>query len=456
MARKTTPEVKEEQKVQTKYDRKMAARKEKEEKDKRDEKIFKIVSSCIGIALVLVIVVSIGYSVYSRQNALKGTYIEIGDRKVSQLEFDYYYNKTVNNYLTSYSSILPYMGLDTSRDFADQPYTDDLTWKDMFDEMTVGQITQIHALLEDAEEKGFVHDTTAEYEEGIASIEEAAKTAGASASDYYKSMFGKYASKSNVSSFMKDSLLASAYYSSMLEENKPSEEEVEAYYQENKQNYDKVDYRSFVFRSDLAEDASEEDIEKAMKELKEKADAFVSARKDGTEFKELCIQNASEEDKANYESEDSDASLREGSYYSSVPYAVSDWLYDDARVEGDLAAIEDETGHQYYVVEFSKKYYDEADDESISSLLSSNKTSEYVASLEEKYEVSDPKGNLKYLTVDTTTDTDREEISDETSSETSNETEASGDDSSAEEDAAGDAAGDDAAEDGAEADTKAE
>ena len=159
MARKTTPEVKEEQKIQTKYDRKMAARKAKEEKDKRDDKIFKITSSCIGIALVLVIVASIGYSVYSRQNALKGTYIEIGDRKVSQLEFDYYYNNTVNNYLTSYSSILPYMGLDTSRDFADQPYTDDLTWKDMFDEMTVGQITQIHALLEDAEEKGFVHDT---------------------------------------------------------------------------------------------------------------------------------------------------------------------------------------------------------------------------------------------------------------------------------------------------------
>ena len=424
MARKTTPEVKEEQKIQTKYDRKMAARKAKEEKDKRDDKIFKITSSCIGIALVLVIVASIGYSVYSRQNALKGTYIEIGDRKVSQLEFDYYYNNTVNNYLTSYSSILPYMGLDTSRDFADQPYTDDLTWKDMFDEMTVGQITQIHALLEDAEEKGFVHDTTAEYEEGIASIEDAAKTAGASASDYYKSMFGKYASKSNVSPFMKDSLFASAYYSSMLEENKPSEEEVEAYYQENKQNYDKVDYRSFVFRSDLAEDASEEDIEKAMKELKEKADAFVSAREDGTEFKELCIQNASEEEKANYKSEDSDASLSEGYNYSSVPYAISEWLYDDARAEGDLAAVEDETGHQYYVVEFGRKYYDEADDESISSLLSSNKTSEYVASLEEKYEVSDPKGNLKYLTVDTATDTDGEEASEDAS----NEAEGSGED----------------------------
>jgi hypothetical protein len=424
MARKTTPEVKEEQKIQTKYDRKMAARKAKEEKDKRDDKIFKITSSCIGIALVLVIVASIGYSVYSRQNALKGTYIEIGDRKVSQLEFDYYYNNTVNNYLTSYSSILPYMGLDTSRDFADQPYTDDLTWKDMFDEMTVGQITQIHALLEDAEEKGFVHDTTAEYEEGIASIEDAAKTAGASASDYYKSMFGKYASKSNVSPFMKDSLFASAYYSSMLEENKPSEEEVEAYYQENKQNYDKVDYRSFVFRSDLAEDASEEDIEKAMKELKEKADAFVSAREDGTEFKELCIQNASEEEKANYKSEDSDASLSEGYNYSSVPYAISEWLYDDARAEGDLAAVEDETGHQYYVVEFGRKYYDEADDESISSLLSSNKTSEYVASLEEKYEVSDPKGNLKYLTVDTATDTDGEEALEDAS----NEAEGSGED----------------------------
>lgn len=442
MARKTTPEVKEGQKVQTKYDRKMAARREKEEKDKRDEKLFKIASSCIGIAVVVALVAGIGYSVYSRQSALRGTYIEIGDRKVSQLEFDYYYNNTVNNYLASYSSILPYMGLDTSRDFADQPYTDDLTWKDMFDEMTVGQITQIHALLADAQEKGFVHDTAAEYEEGIASIEEAAKTAGASVSDYYKSMFGKYATKNNVAPFMKESLLASAYYSEMLEVNKPSEEDVKAYYEENKQSYDKVDYRSFVFRADLADDASDEDIEKAMKELKEKADAFVSAREDGTDFRELCIQNASEEDKANYESEDSDASLREGSYYSSVPYAVSDWLYEDARAEGDLAAIEDETAHQYYVVEFSKKYYDEADDERISSLLSSNETSEYVASLEEKYEVSDPKGNLKYLTVDTAADTDGEETSDETSSETSNEasneasneTEASGEDA-AEEDA---------------------
>ena len=45
MARKTTPEVKEEQKIQTKYDRKMAARKAKEEKDKRDDKIFNITSS---------------------------------------------------------------------------------------------------------------------------------------------------------------------------------------------------------------------------------------------------------------------------------------------------------------------------------------------------------------------------------------------------------------------------
>lgn len=404
MAKKNTPEVKAEQKVQTKYDRKMEARRIKEEKDKRDDKIFKIVSSAIGIAIVLGIVIGVVFSVVTKQTALKGTYIQVGDRNVSKLEFDYYYNTSVNNYLSTYGSLVSYMGLDTSQDFSEQAYTDEMSWKDMFDQMAVQQMTQIFALSDDAKTSGFDYDDSADYAERAESIKTAAEDAGVTVSEYYKSVFGEYATEKNTAPFMKENLLAAAYYNELLEVNAPSDEEIDAYYQENKLSYDKVDFRSFAFNAELAEDASEEDISKAMEELEKQADAFAEARKAGEDFEELCIENASEEEKEYYEDADSEYSLSEGSYYSGVPYAISEWLYDDTRTEGDITVIADETNHRIYVAEFISRYYDEADDENISSVISSGKVTDYVADLIEKYEITDSKNRLKYLTISTETD----------------------------------------------------
>jgi len=406
MAKKNEPEVKEEQKIQTRYDKKMAERKAREEKEKREDKIFKIVSSVIGVAVVLAIVIGIGSTIVKKQTALNGTYIQVGDRKVSQLEFDYYYNAAVNTYLSTYGSLLPYMGLDTSQDFADQAYDDNMSWKDYFDQMAVQQMTQVFALIDDAAATGFAYDDTADYEERVSGFQTAASSAGITESEYYKSAFGQYATKSNVSQFIKDGLLAAAYYSNLIEVNTPSAEEITSYYQENPQNYDKVDYRSFVFTADLADDASEDDIAKAMEEIKKKADAFRDARVSGSDFEELCIENASEDVKADYEDKDTEYCLSEGQQRAYSPSAISDWLYDDARKENDIEVIEDADNDRYYVVEFVRRYYDaEASDAEISELLASNATTEHISGLMENYQVTDTKGKLKYLTVTETTDT---------------------------------------------------
>lgn len=403
MAKKTAPEENSEQKVMTKYDRKMAARKAQEEKDKRDDKIFKIVSSLIGILLILAVVISIGTSVINKQSALKGTYITVGDKSVSRLEFDYYYNASVNDYLNTYGSLLPYMGLDTTQDFADQAYDENMTWKDMFDQRAVQQMVQIYALKDDAAANGFTYDAAAEYAERAASYEQAASAAGITESEYYKNIFGQYATKNNIAPFIKDGILAAAYYNHLIEINAPSAEEIEAYYNENPQNYDKVDYRSFVFNAEISEDASEDDIAKAMSEIEEKADAFVKSRQSGSDFEELCIQNASDEVKADYEDPDTEYCLSEGQYRAYMPSVISSWLYEDGRKEGDIAALVSEEYHQYYVVEFVNKYYDaEESDAEISDLIASDNTTEYIANLTEAYTIGDEKGRLKYLTIDTT------------------------------------------------------
>lgn len=218
-------------------------------------------------------------------------------------------------------------------------------------------------------------------------------------SEYYKESYGPYATVSNIAPFDKEGMLASAYYQELLEQNKPSQEEVKAYYEEHKTDYDQVDYRSYIFTTGLNADASEDEIAKAVEKNKADAQAMVKSRKEGADFNELCLTYAPEESKENYEDAENDYSLSEGRYRSSLATIMGDWLYDDARKQGDIEVLEDTDSNRYYVIEFINKYYDEENDAKISDTIADAAVSEHVDELLKGYEVSDPKGNLPYLTI---------------------------------------------------------
>ena len=148
------------EKVMTKYDRKMEKRRIEEEKELKSLKRFKIGSIIIIAAIAAAVVISIGMSAYTKYAAVYNTYVKIGDHEITKVEYDYYYNNAVNSYLSMYGSYLPYMGLDTSKDFAQQQYTDNMTWKDYFDQMAVSQLTQVKAIVDDAAAQGFTYDDT--------------------------------------------------------------------------------------------------------------------------------------------------------------------------------------------------------------------------------------------------------------------------------------------------------
>ena len=418
MAKKTTPQAtgepsvqpREQQKIQTKYDRKMEARRQQKQKEAREEKLTRLVGTSVAVLIAAALIISVGASIISKRSITHGTYIKVGDHELSQLEYNYFFNSAVNTYGA-------YMGIDASMDLEAQPYADGLSLKDMFDEMAVEQIQQIKATVDEADATDFHYDSDEEYQAFKESFKESASAAGVSVKEYYKQNFGDYATEKNMEPIIRENLLAGAYYNKMLEDSAPSEDEITSYYEENQQSYDRVDYRSFVFNADLAEDADEAAVKEAMKELKAKAEAMVEERKKGADFEELCVQNASEEDKANYEDEENEYSLSEGRRYAGVASAISDWLFEEGRKEGDIIALEDEASHRYYVAEFIDRYFDEADNESISNTIASQRTSEYMAGLMENYKVEDVKGDLKYLTVQNAaaeTDTNADADTDET------------------------------------------
>lgn len=376
------------QEYKTKYDRKMAERAMEKKKEERQLKIMKIVGVILCVAVVVAIAAPIISNVVKKQQALNGTYVKIGDHELSELEYDYYYYSAVNNYINTYGSFISYLGLDTSVDFDKQQYDETKTWKDYFDQMTVDeQIKPIFALLDEAQKNGFTYDAAEDYDAYAASIQEAADNAGVSLSDYYRNYFGPYATASNVEAFIKNGYIASAYYEQLVADNAPTAEEVKTYYDENRNAYDQVDYKSIAFETpEFEEDATDEEKAKDLEDRQKQAEDVLAQ-----------IENGDTVD--GFE-------LTEGAKYSAVPSSAAAWLFDDTRAEGDIQVFTDDSTSNVYVVQFVKKFYDEANDETISSSLASQTVSAQLQEVADRYEVVDVKGDLKYLTIPETTTED--------------------------------------------------
>ena len=87
-------------------------------------------------------------------------------------------------------------------------------------------------------------------------------------------------------------------------------------------------------KAELSEEPTEEETAKAMEEAKKEAEKL-------------------------HKTVATEGSLRENATKISLTTQMGEWLFDSARKEGDTTILEDNTGHQYYVLAFEKRYRDE-------------------------------------------------------------------------------------------------
>ena len=328
------------QKVVTKYDKKVQQRKEAEAKAKKQKKIDKLVGIAI-FAVIAIILVSIPVSRYFAKNT---TYINVGGHDITKLEYDYHFNMAYDEYLNTYGSYLSMMGLDTTRDLDKQQYSDTMTWQDYFDQLAVDSLKHNKALLNEAEAAGFTYDTAKDYETFVNAMKEGAAQQSVTVNKYYKLNFGKYATASNMKPFVEESYYVAAYYNSVADTKGASEDEILAYYEANKKEYDRVDYLYTEIAANVTENSTEDEITTAMADAKTKAEAALEVI--GEEGKEV-----------------------NGMLYGSVHSTLRDWMFDEARTEGDTTMVEDAENNKYYVVMYKNRYRDENPTASVRSLL---------------------------------------------------------------------------------------
>ena len=347
----------------------MERRRQLEAKKERSRKIT------IGVvaAIIICIIIAIGAKVYGKYQEVNGAYISIGDHEITKGEFDYYYNNSYYSYVNNYGQYISYFGLDTSKPLDQQSYSDTMTWKDYFEQQAVNQMKMVYALKDSGEAEGFTYDTTEDVENNIQSISDAADSAEMKVDEYLISQFGEYAKLDKIKKYMADSSYAAAYYDKLDGEVEVSDDEINTYYEENKDDYDSVDYLMCTIDADIPEDeeteadsaeaeteelTEEEQAEKdaaeaavkeaAMAEAKKKAESMLAEATDKEAFLAVYDKYATD---AEIEAEHTGSAKT-----SIVSTGAADWLFDSARKAGDTTMIENSGSNSWCVVLFEDRY----------------------------------------------------------------------------------------------------
>ena len=322
----------------------------------------------------------------------------MGDYTLTNGQLQMFYWTEVRNFLSSYASYASYIGLDLTKPLDVQTCAiadTQCTWQQFFLASALNSWRNYQATAAEAEASGFQLDaqTQAQLDAAIENLEASAPNYGfSSAEELLKDDVRAGATLDDYSHFLKIYYTGSIYFSDLCQAQEPTDEEVEKYFDENAEAYEKngltkdnktVDVRHILvmpegattdtIRTDTFDDAAWEASRKKAEELLaqwEKGD------KSEESFAELAKENSQ------------DGSAADGGLYTGVTEgqmvdAFNDWCFDDVRQPGDYGIVKTEFGyHLMFFVGSNPIWKDSA-----KSDLSNARANELLNSILEKHTV---------------------------------------------------------------------
>ncbi|MDR0381486.1 MAG: peptidylprolyl isomerase [Oscillospiraceae bacterium] len=320
--------------------------------------ISPVVGRVVVILIVVAIVLGLGYFV---ANGTGLTYrvltaVTAGDVKLSPAEYNFYYYTIRNNYVNSY-------GAEYEEIFADTIV-----------EQTKTSIQTAVGMEREARDNGMTTLTETSREtlaESLASFETFARDNQVSLQRALELQYGAGMDRATFLRLLERQLLVEQWLQQKQESFTYTQAETDAYYAENKDTLDVVDYRIFSVAIPQPETAegetpSEEETAALDASAQSTADAFNGKITDESSFSALAREYAATLSLDETAYADDGATLRLNTYLGtdpatgSAPLASeqSAWLADSSRKAGDHAVVK--TASSYDVLYFLKRYRDDA------------------------------------------------------------------------------------------------
>ena len=319
------------------------------------------------ITALVVIVVLIGagiwwvFSIGVPQRSANA--LTIGSEKISAAEFNYYYYSQL-----SYYSIDPSTddGQTTLRSAYDETYP---TVADYLKDQAAKELQQSVVLTQAAADAGVKLDATdlTSVENYMTNIKNYAASEGKTVENYLIASYGKGLNEAIMRKIIERYVLSDKYSRQLQDSYVFTETDIRNYYNDNKNDFDQVTYRSFYIAADIKTGATDEEKKTAMTAAKSKTDEMFGKISSEADFKAMCIEYAADETEAKKYT-DTDASLKENAPLSSIYVEdQSKWLFDAARKSGDKTVIESTAG--YYIFYFVSREQNTTEHVSVRHIL---------------------------------------------------------------------------------------
>ena len=316
---------------------------------------------CAAIAAVLIV---FGVKFYTQPNTDEkmnpgNVALTVDETKVSIGMYNYYYNAVTNNYITYAQQ--GYYQLDTTKDYSQQKTTDsdgnEITWSELFEKDTIDRIQYITAYYQEAEKNGVTLTETQkeEIESNIQSIKDAASEADLSIDEYISSTYGEYCGLATIKKLLTQSYIANNYYRQHLIENKVDEKDVEAYFNEHKDDYTQINfaYLPVVYTAGDADaqakaEKNAKKYAKSIKSLKDLKKAIPLACKELIDEYVAAGQFESADDCAEAIAQSVETSITKSD--TSFTESGVKWLFDEKTKVNDCAYFLDEENSLYFIL----------------------------------------------------------------------------------------------------------
>lgn len=284
---------------------------------------------------------------------------------VGQLQAAYWME--VSNFLNAYGSYAAYYGLDYTQPLDTQVcYITDqqMTWQQFFLEAALNSWLQYNALTDEAVANGFQPaGETLEYLNNVESnlTEAAASNGYDSLDDMIHKILGNAATVQDYADYVHNYYWSYEYYNFLMESIQPSKEDLESYFEANKDTYAQngitkesvsVDVRHILVYPEGADSSTvrtEEFSEEAWAAGKANAEAILNEWLAGEKTEESFAALAQERS-------GDPGSAANGGLYTGVTEGqmvqnFNDWCFDKERQIGDYGIVETEFG--YHIMYFS-------------------------------------------------------------------------------------------------------
>ena len=337
-------------------------------KEQQAAKQKAVLYTAIGVVVAILVVILLVWDSGIFQRG--ATALTVDGQQYSVNDVSFYYHTALNTaYSESYGT-----AFDTTQDLREQYVDEEQTqsYHDYFMEQAIQELTRVTALERAANEAGYTlsEEDEATLNQDLADLKSYADQNYNGFSVYLRSAYGKYMTESAFEACVRRDTLINAYEQAHSDGLDITDEQIQTYYDEHKDELDSFTFRSILIDGSAPSSTDEEgntvepteaESAAAMQAAKAKADQFAAAIEEAEDkeatFAELAPDYVSETSKESYEN-DPDYSLNTGLSGSSISSRTyGEWMLDASRTAGDVGVVEYSSG--YYVVLFLDRYLDQ-------------------------------------------------------------------------------------------------